>query len=78
MRISLCSTDTDVPQHFLNHPYVCTMVEQMSRERMSEKLRVHTDTDPQSDSHNHPSHSYTTQWPLPNWDVSNRFRDFSF
>ena len=71
VRISLCSTDTDVSQHLLNHPYICAMVEQMSRERVSKKLRVHMDPDLESDSHNHISHGCATQRLLANWYVSN-------
>ena len=71
MRVSLCSTDTDVSQHLLNHPYICTMVKQMSRERVPKNLRVHMDTDLEPDSHNHIPHGCVTQLLLANWHVLN-------
>ena len=71
MRICLCSTNTSVSQHLLNHPYICTMVKQMRRKCVPKKLRVHVDTNLESDSHDHISHGCATQRLLANGYVSN-------
>lgn len=71
VRVGLCSSNTDVSQHLLNHPNVRTVVEQMSRERVSKKLGVHMNTDPESNSNNHISHGCATQRLLADGYVSN-------
>jgi hypothetical protein len=60
VRVLLGSTDTDVSQHLLNHPYICPMVKQMSRERVSKELSVYMETNLESHLHNHISHGCTT------------------
>ena len=61
MRVGLCSTDADVPQHLLNHPYVRSVVKQMGGERMSNELGIHMDADLEPDSHDYIPHGCSTQ-----------------
>ena len=61
MRVGLRSADAQVPQHFLNHPYVRSVVKQMCGERMSDELRIHMDADLEPDSHRYITHGCGTQ-----------------
>ena len=61
MRVGLCSADADVAQHFLDHPYVRSVVKQMRGKRMSNKLGIHVNADLESDSHDYIPHGRSTQ-----------------
>jgi len=62
MCVGLCSTDADVPQHLLNHPYVSSVVKQMRGERMSNELRIHMHAGLEADSHDYIPHGCSAQW----------------